>query len=519
MDASNIRYGPHSLPGADSSPFQVGLDRGTNKEANLQQGPASIVPEHVNQRQDLVDSYLDPSHYPIGDETTNTSLIHKNTGAFMMDPHKTSFEPTSGEIDLSLYLNYEPSSNPPNLDTHRSCAGHDLPTTSGLKRRNSGGGDEQSRDKKCRSENHNNNTPSGGDGAGGDGNGGGSPEENDISNTPGNTPPPKHFACPIYKLDPEKHKKRCANPALTSWSRVLQHLYRVHLLKLEHCPTCRLTFPGEDGEDLKNEHCRLSSCQRVDISQTGILLAGDYNKLKNIRAKSEVEKWVEGWHRMFPHLEAPWPFSETHHEFILRTARPICVRFLQRAQGQNDVEPLATELVEELARKFTPALRVESSDTASTQAMQAQSSGAASAPITLDDSHVWPLNSSGQVHQAPSGTMMPPSMMSDTLPPSQQQAFAQTQQVPPDLSAQVQHHHSGISAEEPFGPDAFQYGQHTQSQSLLGSDLADGVPQHDFPTPQTPFGMRESLRGIGANLADPALFSDNSYIQDEFWEF
>lgn len=436
---------------------------------------------------------------------------------------ETSFEPTSGEIDLSLYLNYEPSSNPPNLDTHRSCAGHDLPTTSGPKRRNSGGGDEQSRDKKCRSENHNNNTPSGGDGAGGDGNGGGSPEENDISNTPGNTPPPKHFACPFYKLDPEKHKKRCANPVLTSWSRVFQHINRVHVPKLEHCPKCRLTFPGNDGENLKNAHCRLSSCLPADILQTGLLLAEEYNRLKNIRAKSDEEKWIKGWYRLFPHLEAPWPLFETYHEFILRTAQPICLTFLQQAQGQNDLEPLATKLTEALARTFTPALRVESCDATSTQATQAlnsdPASGPALAPTILDGSHVWPLDSSGQAPLDLSGPMMPPSMISDTLPLSQQQLFAQPQQVPPDLSAQAQHPHSGISAQEPFGPDAFQYVQQTQTQSLPGSDLADAVPQQDFSIAQTPLEMRESLQGIGANLADPAPFSDNSYIQDDFWEF
>ncbi|KAH6962426.1 hypothetical protein BKA56DRAFT_679234 [Ilyonectria sp. MPI-CAGE-AT-0026] len=518
MDTSNIRYGPHSLPGADSSLIQLALDRDVNEEANLQQGCASIVPEHVNQRQDSVDNYLD---YPTGDETTNTTLIHKNTGAFMMDPHKTSFEPTSEDL-VSLYLNYEPSSNPPNRDTHRSCAGYGLPSTSGPKRRNSGGGDDQGRGKKSRSENHNDNTPSGGDGAGGDGNGGGNPEENDISNTPGNTPPPKHFACPFYKLDPEKHKKRCAHPVLTSWSRVFQHINRVHVPKLEHCPKCRLTFPGKNGENLKNAHCRLSSCQRADILQTGILLAEEYNKLKNIRAKSDVEKWIEGWHRLFPHLEAPWPFSETHLEFILRIAGPICLEFLQRAQGQEDLEPLATELTEALARTFTPALRVESSDAASTQDMQALGSGPASGSTTLDGSHVWPLNPSGQNPQALSGPMMPPSMISDTLQPNQQQPFAQAQQVPPDLSAQVQHHHSGVSAQEPFGSDEFQYGQYTQTQGLLVSDPPDAVPQQDFSIPQTPFHVREILQGIGANLPVPVLFPGDSYIQDEdgiFWEF
>lgn len=395
---------------------------------------------------------------------------------------ETSFVPTAAELDLSLYLNYEPSSNPPNLDTHRSCAGYDLPTPSGPKRRNSGGGDDQGRGKKYRSGNdNNNNMPPGGDGAGGGGNDGGSPEENDISNTTGNTPPPKHFACPFYKLDPEKHKKRCAHPVLTSWSRVFQHINRVHVPKIEHCPKCRLTFPGKDGENLKNAHCRLDSCQPADILQTGILLTEEYNNLKNIRAKSEEEKWIKGWYKLFPHLEAPWPLFETYHEFILRTAQPICLTFLQQAQGQNDLVPLATKLTEALARTFTPALRVESCDATSTQAMQALGSGPASG-----------------------------------------QPFAQPQQVPPELSAQVQHAHPGISAQEPFNPDAFQYGQQTQTQSLPGSDLADAVPQQDFSVAQTPFDVRENLRGIGANLPTPILFPGDSYIQDEdgmFWGF
>lgn len=81
MDTSNIRYGPHSLPGADSSLIQLSLDRDVNKEANLQQGCAAIV------REDFVDHYLGHSHYPNGDENINTCLIHKNTETVMMDPH------------------------------------------------------------------------------------------------------------------------------------------------------------------------------------------------------------------------------------------------------------------------------------------------------------------------------------------------------------------------------------------------------------------------------------------------
>ncbi|KAJ3537817.1 hypothetical protein NM208_g6160 [Fusarium decemcellulare] len=202
----------------------------------------------------------------------------------------------------------------------QQCTGFDS-STSGQKRQYSGA-DNNGPSKRFRLDN---NTDPDNDGAsGGENNnnangGGGSNGNESACNPDGKDSNAKRFACLFYKVDPERYQ-RCESLKLESWDRVLQHIKRRHVLGPVHCPTCRIHLPGEEehADQLRNEHIRAGGCEPTSIENSGYLLAGEYDKLKNLGTSGRHDlKWLEAWKRLFPLLPAPLsPFFESQVDMM-----------------------------------------------------------------------------------------------------------------------------------------------------------------------------------------------------------
>ncbi|UPK97235.1 hypothetical protein LCI18_008170 [Fusarium solani-melongenae] len=321
------------------------------------------------------------------------------------------------------------------------------------------------------------------------------------------TPQPlQTYACPLYLQNREKHK-RCKSCVLTSWGRVLQHLKRAHLAKEDHCPTCRGSF---SSETLKNEHIRLGNCQTVDIAHSGVFLEEDYNKLKHIRRNSDEEKWTEAWRRLFPDLPAPSPFCESDAEMITRTGQPACIKALEKAQqGHDDLPALANELLDELRHALVPTTRWDDINTPAAEVSQA--TDPAHNRIAYSPSILGQMKQvtrrTAQFRDLPEASplMVPPQVPPDMPLPSQEQIFAQPQQMPPDLS--------GV---EQFSPETLQGWLPMQHSHSMTSQL----PQHmlnDISLSQPSFATPTNLHSNAYNDINFFL-SDEVMISGE-WAF
>ncbi|KAF4951753.1 hypothetical protein FSARC_12824 [Fusarium sarcochroum] len=305
----------------------------------------------------------------------------------------------------------------------------------------------------------------------------------EIASSEGKPPLQQRFNCPLFRLNPEKHKA-CGIVRLTTWGRTLQHIKRKHHVKDEHCSICRQSFKDEVQ---KNDHIRQMYCQKIGLEKSGVLLEADYEGIKNLRHLSDEGKWLAAWNKLFPGLPAPSPFAESHTEFVDRIAS-ICLESLQRAaQGHPDLPALAYEVAARVIRVPTPAARSKGIVPASTQAPQAVGPdsvpGLAAGSLHLSRSLPW-------------GTAPGPS----TFSPGRQQILPELQQVSPYFGLEAIQ--GPLSPQPTFSPELSElYGtvpepEHPMLPMSLASaaDLQGNLPSN-FPLPgtDTPFPQDESM--------------------------
>lgn len=113
----------------------------------------------------------------------------------------------------------------------------------------------------------------------------------------------KYFACPFWKLEPDKHRI-CLFKKLTAISYVKQHLARQHT-PTHYCATCFMVFEDFSSCD---HHAVERSCQR---SPTAKLEGISHDKNRELRRKSKPgtaqEQWLAIWRVLFP--DRPQPSS------------------------------------------------------------------------------------------------------------------------------------------------------------------------------------------------------------------
>lgn len=250
---------------------------------------------------------------------------------------------------------------------------------------------------------------------------------------------------------------------------MLQHLKRTHLAEEDHCPKCRRSF---SSETLKNEHICLGNCQLVSITRSGVLLEEDYGNLKYIRKNSDKDKWKEAWRRLFPDLPTPSPFYESDAEIITRTGRSACIEALRKAaQGHGDLEALADELLGDLTDALVPAARGGDTDTAATEISQA-AEPARNLQVTRRTAEF------GDLPEANS-FMVPPQMSADAPLPSQEQIFAQPQQITPDLSGVEESSTEASRSWLPMQPSYSMTAQFPQELPLSQPSFVTSTNLHD----------------------------------------
>ncbi|KAG5801600.1 hypothetical protein H9Q74_013203 [Fusarium xylarioides] len=118
----------------------------------------------------------------------------------------------------------------------------------------------------------------------------------------------KNFECPFYKAQPDRYSP-CEGHRHTSISYLNQHIGRCHVLNhvtlAEHetgqsaddnptlprtttdpdkivyyCPSCRIEFHGRGADERYDSH-KITGCEAQTIAQTGVLLPGEFKKLKS----------------------------------------------------------------------------------------------------------------------------------------------------------------------------------------------------------------------------------------------
>ncbi|KAJ4308670.1 hypothetical protein N0V84_011964 [Fusarium piperis] len=306
-----------------------------------------------------------------------------------------------------------------------SCAGYD-PHVCGQKRQSSGGGGGGSEPKKHRSnkqgDGNYNNAPPGDNGAvGGSGsghghgdNGGGSGENDDTQNS-GNAPREKRLACPFHKLDPELFRD-CESIKLTSWDRVLQHIFRAHVLQKHYCPKCRTQFRGQKAEREKNEHIR-NECQPAGMMETGYIFLEiepddlcfetDYENLKGLPRGTDEYKWFEAWKKLFPGVPLPKSaLFESMVDVLRRNARRVLAQIPEphRSRFYNaifDIPTVASQrpLLGSTPPAPIPARASNSAAMALNPNMTPLAPASSPAPITAPTPATAPL--SRRPHQVP----------------------------------------------------------------------------------------------------------------------
>ncbi|KAL6355850.1 hypothetical protein LRP88_09433 [Fusarium phalaenopsidis] len=229
----------------------------------------------------------------------------------------------------------------------------------------------------------------------------------------------------------------------------------------------------------------------ADIAQSGVFLEEDYDNLKYIRHDSDEEKWKEAWGRLFPDLPTPSPFYESDFEIISRTGRPACIKALRKAsQGHGDLSALADELLSDLTHTLVPAARGSDIDTTATEVSQA-ADPAHSLRVTRRTTQFRDLPEANPL-------MVPPQVPPDTPLPSQEQTFAQPQQIPPDLS--------GV---EEFSTEALQSWLLMQNSHSMALQF----PQHMLNASDV--SLSQSSSATPTNLHNNVYNDRTSFLSDE----
>ncbi|KAF5666497.1 hypothetical protein FCIRC_10211 [Fusarium circinatum] len=112
----------------------------------------------------------------------------------------------------------------------------------------------------------------------------------------------RYYVCPFYALDSDRFY-HCGTYALTSFSRVKEHIGREHYFRQEHhyCTDCCQAWSTE--KDLENHK---KNCQSSVINQTSILSEEQYTFIGEPgRKATDEEKWETMWAYIFPDLPLP----------------------------------------------------------------------------------------------------------------------------------------------------------------------------------------------------------------------
>ncbi|CCT72125.1 uncharacterized protein FFB20_10442 [Fusarium fujikuroi] len=148
----------------------------------------------------------------------------------------------------------------------------------------------------------------------------------------------KRFLCPFYKAQPDRYCP-CKGLRITSISYVTQHIGRCHVLNhvtlgaqgtgqstndnptvprtttdpdeiVIYCPICRIEFYGPGADNRWDSH-KNTGCVAQSIAQTGVLLPGEFQKLKLAVAavSGDHEKWKKIWTACFPRESTPSQYN------------------------------------------------------------------------------------------------------------------------------------------------------------------------------------------------------------------
>lgn len=111
------------------------------------------------------------------------------------------------------------------------------------------------------------------------------------------------FACPYFRLDPEKPAK-CLARTLRRIRDVKQHLVRCHL-RPHFCPVCGQVFESQAEQEF---HVEERSCERPhDYSKPDGITQDHQKRLssKSDRNLTPEEQWFRIWDIIFPELQRP----------------------------------------------------------------------------------------------------------------------------------------------------------------------------------------------------------------------
>ncbi|CAG2000156.1 unnamed protein product [Fusarium graminearum] len=158
------------------------------------------------------------------------------------------------------------------------------------------------------------------------------------------------FACPFYKMDPDKYQS-CEHYKLSNWDYTQQHIKRIHALGIgidnsPYCSTCRLKFKGENAKALLDFHVRQKKCKETTKEETGMLLPHEYDMLAKLgKGLSKEERWNASWGKLFSSLMRPSsPYFESRVDLLRRHAPER----LRRALGPELDELTISGIVDEL---------------------------------------------------------------------------------------------------------------------------------------------------------------------------
>ncbi|KAF4954451.1 hypothetical protein FGADI_5230 [Fusarium gaditjirri] len=149
----------------------------------------------------------------------------------------------------------------------------------------------------------------------------------------------KSFICPFYKAQPDRYCL-CKGLRITSISYVIQHIGRGHVLNhvtldeqetgqstddnptlpgttrdpdkiVFYCGRCRFEFHGLGADERWDSHSK-TGCKEQSIAETGVLLPGEFKKLKGAVAavSGDHEKWEKIWTTCFPRESTPAQYNE-----------------------------------------------------------------------------------------------------------------------------------------------------------------------------------------------------------------
>ncbi|WKT41923.1 hypothetical protein QSH57_006729 [Fusarium oxysporum f. sp. vasinfectum] len=156
---------------------------------------------------------------------------------------------------------------------------------------------------------------------------------------PENSSDRKNFVCPFYKAQPDRYCL-CKGLRITSISYLTQHIRRGHVLNhvtldvretnqstddnptlpettrdpdkiVFYCSRCRIEFHGLGAEERWGGHTN-TGCDKQTIAETGVLLPGEFKKLKDAVAtvSGDHEKLEKIWTTCFPRDSTPTQYNE-----------------------------------------------------------------------------------------------------------------------------------------------------------------------------------------------------------------